>query len=311
MLSRMAVIASARMNNRLEALRVLVVAAESRNFREAATRLAVSPQVVTRVVRELEDELGEPLFHRSTRGVQLTDFGTGFAPQARAAVQGVDALFQRRARRAASELAGTVRIAAPSAIGRARVMEALAAPLAAHPGLRLDLRLSEAIADAVDQQIDVGVRIGPQLRDSRFVARAVARIGFELVASPALLQRVGMPDSQEALWSRPVTALIDRNTGRPWPWLFRGGRQVAPPAPTFVADDPEAECAAVVAGLGIGQLARFLAAPHLAAGRLVRLLPGLAPEPFTLWVYRAQRSPVPARVRLVYDTLARALADLA
>lgn len=298
------------MNNRLEALRVLVVAADSRNFREAAMRLAVSPQVVTRVVRELEEELGEPLFHRSTRGVQLTDYGQGFAPQARAAVAGVDALFQRRARRAASELAGTVRIAAPSAIGRSLLMQALAGPLAEHPGLRIDLRLSEAIADAVEQQIDVGVRMGPQMRDSRFVARAVARVGFDVVASPALLARVGTPDSQEALWMRPTTALIDRNTGRAWPWLFRGGRQVAAPNPAFVADDPEAECAAVVAGLGIGQLLRFLAAPHLAEGRLVRLLPGLAPEPFTLWVYRAQRAPVPARVRLVYDTLVQALAGL-
>ncbi|WP_320409204.1 helix-turn-helix domain-containing protein [Piscinibacter gummiphilus] len=46
------------MNNPLEALRVFCVAAESGNFREAATRLSVSPQVVTRVVKALEDELG-------------------------------------------------------------------------------------------------------------------------------------------------------------------------------------------------------------------------------------------------------------
>jgi hypothetical protein len=63
------------MSNRLEALRVFCTAADAANFREAAVRLSVSPQVVTRAVRELEEELGEPLFHRSTRGVQLTDFG--------------------------------------------------------------------------------------------------------------------------------------------------------------------------------------------------------------------------------------------
>lgn len=298
------------MNNRLEALRILAVAADSRSFREAASRLAVSPQVVTRGVRELEDELGEPLFHRNTRGVRLTDFGRGLAAQARTAVEAVDALFLRRARRAAAEVEGTVRVAAPSPLGRGTLMRALAAPLAAHPGLRIDLRLSEALADAVQQQIDVGVRIGPQIRDSRFVARPVARIGFEVVASPALLERVGVPASLDALWTRPTTALIDRNTGRPWPWLFRGGRQVPPPSPSLLTDDPEAECAAVLAGLGIGQLPRFLVADALAEGRLQRLLPALAPEPWTLWVYRAQRSPVPARVRLVHQTLVQALADL-
>lgn len=298
------------MNNRLDALRVFVAAAEGRNFRDAATRLAVSPQVVTRVVRELEDALGEPLFHRSTRGVQLTEFGQRLVPQARAALAGVEALFRPRGRNAAAaEVSGTVRIAAPSVIGRVFLPEALSALSAQHPQLRLDLRLSEAIADVVDQQIDVGVRIG-HLRDSRFVARTVARVPFEIVASPALLARVGVPATLEALWARPVTALIDRNSGRPWPWLFRGGRQVAPPTAAFVADDPEAECAAVLAGLGIGQLAGFMAAPHLASGRLQRLLPGLAPEPWSLWVYRSQRSPVPARTRVVYDTLVKTLSGL-
>ena len=87
------------MNNRLDALRVFCVAADSRNFRDAAQRLAISPQVVTRVVKVLEDELGEPLFHRSTRGVHLSDFGQQLLPQARDAVQGLDALFHRSDRR--------------------------------------------------------------------------------------------------------------------------------------------------------------------------------------------------------------------
>ena len=76
------------MSNRLEALRVFIVAANSTNFREAAVKLAVSPQVVSRVIRELEDDLGEPLFHRNTHGVQLTSFGAQFTERARAALGG-------------------------------------------------------------------------------------------------------------------------------------------------------------------------------------------------------------------------------
>ena len=52
------------MLNRLEMLRIFCTAAESRNFKEAATRLGVSPQAVTRAVKELEDHVGELLFHR-------------------------------------------------------------------------------------------------------------------------------------------------------------------------------------------------------------------------------------------------------
>ncbi|WP_198083205.1 LysR family transcriptional regulator [Variovorax sp. E3] len=294
------------MSNRLEALRVFCAAADAANFRDAAVRLSVSPQVVTRAVRELEDELGEPLFHRSTRGVQLTDFGRQLAERARIAVGGVDELFHRTDRRAASQHAGTVRVTAPGIFGRRLIPQALAPMLAAHPGLVLDLRVSEEHADVVDQQIDIGVRVGP-LRDARFVARPVGKMALHVVAAPALIARTGVPKKIDALEGLPLTALIDRMSGRPWPMVFSKGRQVVPTAPTFVTDDFDAECAAVLSGLGFAQLIGALAEPWMKTGALVPVLEADAPEPWPIYVYRSQRAPVPARVRLVYDELIRVL----
>ena len=294
------------MSNRLEALRVFCTAADAANFRDAAVRLSVSPQVVTRAVRELEEELGEPLFHRSTRGVQLTDFGRQLAERARVAVGGVDALFHRTDRRALSQHAGTVRVTAPSVFGRRLIPQALAPMLASHPGLTLDLRLSEQIADVVGQQIDIGVRVG-RLRDSRFVARAVGRMALHVVAAPALIARVGVPQSVDGLAQLPLTALIHRDSGRPYPWPFSKKRQMAVASPAFVTDDVDAECAAVLAGLGFGQLVAPLAEPLLQSGARVAVQHDEAPEPWPMMVYRAQRSPVPARVRLVFDELVRVL----
>ena len=241
------------MSNRLEALRVFCAAADAANFRDAAVRLSVSPQVVTRAVRELEDELGEPLFHRSTRGVQLTDFGRQLAERARVAVGGVDELFHRTDRRALSQHEGTVRVTAPGIFGRRLIPQALAPMLAAHPGLLLDLRVSEEHADMVDQQIDIGVRVGP-LRDARFVARPVGKIALHVVAAPSLIARTGLPKNIDALAGMPLTALIDRMSGRPWPMIFSKGRQLAVTSPAFVTDDFDAEGAAVLAGLGFAQL---------------------------------------------------------
>ncbi|MEK8031314.1 LysR family transcriptional regulator [Ideonella sp. DXS29W] len=297
------------MSNRLEALRVFTVAADSRNFREAAQRLAVSPQVITRVVKELEDELGEPLFHRNTRGVQLSDFGRELLERARDAVQGVDQLFHREGRQRASELAGTVRVAAPVSLGRRHVLDAATACLPAHPGLQLDLRLSDALADVVDQHIDVGVRIG-QMRDSRFVARPVGPVRLEVVGAADLVARVGRPAALDALQTLPTTALIDHNSGRPWPWLFRQGRQVSPPKPVFTTDDADAEFSAVQAGVGFGQVPDFMARAGLDDGRLVRVLQKEQADPWTLYVYRSRRAPVPARTRLVFDALVERLGEL-
>ena len=292
------------MSNRLETLRVFCTAADAANFREAAVRLSVSPQVVTRAVRELEEDLGEPLFHRSTRGVRLTEFGSQLAERARTAVGGVDALFHRTDRRALSQHAGTVRVTAPHVYARL-IPQALAPLLASYPGLVLDLRLSEQHADVVDQQIDIGVRAGP-MRDARFVARSVGRMPLHVVGAPSLIEKVGTPHDIDALSALPLTALIDRSSGRPWPWAFSRKRLVTVSLPAFLTDDIDAECAAVLAGVGFGQLIGPLAEPWLQSGALVAVLVADAPEPWPIQVYRPQRSPVPARVRLVYDALIRA-----
>ena len=296
------------MLNRLEMLRLFVAAAEAKSFKEAALRLHVSPQAVTRAVQELEEHLGELLFHRNTRANRITDFGARLAAEARGAVQGVDALFQRASPLPDNELAGLVRLTAPKALGQHFVMPLLAELGREFPGLRLDLRLSDRPADVVDEQIDIGVRVG-FLRDSRFVARAVAKVHFHTVASPALVAAVGEPLSLADLQQRPVTVVMDPATGKPWPWFLKDGEEWLPQTWAFATDETLAEFAAVRAGLGFGQVVSLLTIPLLRSGELRRVLPELEPDPWNLYVYRPQRGPVAARIRLVFDRLVEFFAD--
>lgn len=296
------------MLNRLEMLRLFVAAAEAKSFKEAALRLHVSPQAVTRAVQELEEHLGELLFHRNTRANRITDFGARLAAEARSAVQGVDALFQRASPLPDNELSGLVRLTAPKALGQHFVMPLLAELGREFPGLRLDLRLSDRPADVVDEQIDIGVRVG-FLRDSRFVARAVAKVHFHTVASPALVAAVGEPLSLADLQQRPVTVVMDPATGKPWPWFLKDGEEWLPGTWAFATDETLAEFAAVRAGLGFGQVVSLLTIPALRRGELRRVLPQLEPDPWNLYVYRPQRGPVAARIRLVFDRLVEFFAD--
>lgn len=293
--------------NRQELLRTFQMAAECASFREAAQRLGASPQTVTRAVKQLEEHYGELLFHRSTRQVRITAFGEQLLARVRPVLAEMAALFDAPAQVPAAQLAGRVRITAPRVLGRACLVPALARLAAVHPAISLDVRLSDVFADVVDERIDVGVRIG-SLRDSRLVARRVGQVAFSLVATPALVARCGAPQRVEDLASRPVTALLDPNTGRIWTWYFAQGRQFTPGPATFVTDDPDAELQAILAGLAFGQLPDYLAAPLVRQGRLVRLLPEWAPQPWDIHVYRPQRGPVPARVRLVFDEIAAAIA---
>jgi len=297
------------MLNRIDLLRTFLVAYETMNFREAAIRLSVSPQVVTRSVKELETALGELLFHRNTRSVQPSDFCERFVARARQAVQGVDALFAGSMPLKDERVEGLVRIAAPPMQGRRLVMPILDRLARRHPGLSFDLRLSEQVIDAVAQRVDVGVRAG-RLRDSRFVARTVTAVSLRIVAAPTLLKRMGTPQSTADLDTLPTTRLIDRNTGRPWPWTLNREREILPARPAFVTDDSQAECDAVLAGMGIGQMAGVLVADHLRSGALKEVLPETAPKPWPLSVYRVQRQPMPARIRVTYEALLEGLRDV-
>ncbi|AQQ40418.1 MULTISPECIES: LysR family transcriptional regulator [Burkholderia] len=295
------------MPNRLDILKIFAAAATAPTFREAAARLGVSPQVVTRAVRELEEMLGETLFHRTTRSIRITAFGQSFAREVQGALAVVDGLFGP-ATGQRDEPVGVVRITAPSGMGRHYVQPILTGLMQRYPGLVPDLRLSDVPSPVVDEQIDIGVRVGA-IGDNRFVARMVGPLPMWVVAAPALIRRLGEPKNRKALEAMPVTCLIDRASGRPWPWMFRGEQQFVPPSPAYLTDDTEVEIEAVCAGVGVGQCAEYLVRPYVRKGRLVRVLPSLEPEPWKLHVYRPRRGPMPRRIRVVYDELVAKLAD--
>lgn len=288
--------------NRLEMLRIFCAAADSGSFKEAAVRLAVSPQAVTRAVQALEEMQSEVLFHRNTRGVRITDFGLAFAARARDTLVRCDALFPSAARAQDDSMAGVVRITAPASIGRSRLMPVVTRLAMQHPQLQLDVRLSDARAAVVDEKIDIGVRAG-FLRDSRFVARKLNKFYFSVVGTPELLAAHGAPKRMAQLANLPLTALLDVNTGRAWPWLFADGRQFVPEAPKLLSDDVDAEFDAVMRGLAFGQIPSYLAAPHIESGKLVAVLKDIAPEPWNLYLYRPQRRPVQRRVSVVFEAL--------
>ncbi|MBB3214706.1 DNA-binding transcriptional LysR family regulator [Herbaspirillum sp. Sphag1AN] len=288
------------MLNRLEMLRIFITAAETRSFKEAATRLGISPQAVTRAVQELEQLHGEMMFHRNTRGIRITSYGASLAERAKLSVQQMDTLFHSGSGLDAHEPTGVVRVTAPVMLGRQMLMPVIKELSARLPQVRVELHLSDAHADVVDERIDIGVRLG-SLRDSRFVARRVTPIGFHVVGSPALIARCGIPTQVEQLQELPTTALLDSTAGKAWPWYFAGGVQIAPNAPHFSTNDSDAECEAILAGLGFGQIPSFLADAHIASGRLIPVLQSFQPDPWDVYVYRPQRGPVPPRIRLVFD----------
>lgn len=185
------------MQNRQEALRIFCAAAEEMNFKYTATRLGISPQKVTRAIRELESLLGEQLFHRSTRRVKLTDFGLDFFKHAKIAMEQLNRLFQEK-RKNTEDINGVVRITAPHTYGSEIIMPILAEITRLYPAITLELHLSNIHSELVDEKIDIGIRIG-FLHDQTCIVRQPRTMPFHLVASPKLLEQISPPHNVDEL----------------------------------------------------------------------------------------------------------------
>lgn len=296
------------MLNRLEMMRIFCATAEASSFKEAAIRLGVSPQAVTRAVKELEAILAEPLFYRNTRQMRITEFGEQLALRARDTIADVDELFLRSGKQLASEMSGIVRITAPIVIGKRFLVPLLGKISREHPQITIDLRLSDTHSDVVEQQIDIGVRVG-FLRDSSFVARALSKVSFLIVGTPELVARSGRPRTLQELHDHPTIALVDKSSGKTWPWFFADGQQLTPKMASFITDDSSVELDLALDSIGFAQIGAPLVIPYIKSGHLVTVLDEHIAPSWDLYVYRPQRGPVPDRIRLVYDEIAKALGD--
>ena len=241
--------------------------------------------------------------------MRITAFGEGLLEQVRPALERFEDLWRIPGADQQASLSGTVRITAPHSLGTRAVLPALERVAARHPGITLDVRLSDRVSNPVDEGIDVGIRVG-FMRDSRFVARKAADMRLPIVAAPRLIKKVGVPEGIESLARLPVTAAVDINTGRPWPWHFKAGHQWTPTSPAFIADNADMEMGAALAGIAFAQLADYMAAPYIASGKLVQVLEQEGPPAWGLYVYRPQRGPVSGRVRVVFDELRAAVGSL-
>lgn len=91
-------------------LKYFSAAAELGKVSEAAVQLNVSQSAVTSAIRELEDMLGQQLFERQSRGVELTDAGRRFLSHAYSVLAAADEAM--RMPREAASVSGVLSLAA-------------------------------------------------------------------------------------------------------------------------------------------------------------------------------------------------------
>ena len=252
-------------------LRTFIAAVRRGSFAAAARYLDVSPAMVGRRVQSLENRYEAKLIERTTRTQRLTERGEQFVPRAEALLEALDAL---RDFPGTGELSGRVRISGPVTLGTKRLPPILARFSTEHPKVRLEMTLSDRRVDLIAEDYDVAIRIG-QLQASSLVARRIGTYHFVCCAAPEFLSKQRMPRQPAQLAS--VRCIINLNIVPRNRWTFQNAAGV--PVPVEVTgnlqlDNDEAQRAAAIDGAGVVYVPLDVVEDDLAAGRLVRILPG-------------------------------------
>ncbi|KRC23424.1 LysR family transcriptional regulator [Acidovorax sp. Root217] len=294
---------------RLKGIDVFVATAAAGSFTAAAERLSLTSSAVGKSIARLEARLGTRLFERTTRRLRLTDAGAAFH---RICVRVLEELesAERVLAADAAEPSGRLRVDLPATFGRLKVMPLLLQFVSQHAAVQPYVSFTDRFVDVVDDGIDVAVRIGgadtwPANLGHRFLG--TERLVF--CASPAYLGLRGVPESLDDLASHDAVA-YGRADGSVSPWRVGGTNAPAERRMVesrLVVGDGESQLDAVVAGLGIAPLATWLADGHLAAGRLVPILPQLDADGLPLHIVWPLSKQLLPKVDRLVDHLARHL----
>jgi DNA-binding transcriptional LysR family regulator len=290
-------------------LQVLLHTAAGGSLTAAARVLGVTPAAASATLKRLEAQLGTRLFERSTRAMRLTSAGEILLDYAQRAfellAEGEAQLESER-----GELVGTVRVSAPSDLGRTVLLPMLDEFLRLHPGVKLALNVGDRVLDVLRDDVDVAIRYG-ELSDSRLVARLLAVARPLLSASPEYLQRRGTPSAPVDLVDHNCIAFI--RAGRPfnaWRFAQNGHWTTVRVSGDRIVDDASLAREWALSGAGIILKTELEQKQDLLSGALVPLLTEWETEPYPLHALLPSGRFLPNRVRALVDFIAERFAAL-
>lgn len=288
--------------DRFNAMRVFTRIVELGGFAKAAYSLQLPRASVTVLIKQLEAHLGVQLLQRTTRQVSPTLDGAAYYQRCvslLADLEETEAVFATR-----GSPRGTLRVDMPSGIGRFLVIPALPEFSTRYPNIDLEIGLNDRPVDLIREGVDCVLRGGLALDDS-LVARPLAMMDQVTCASPAYLQRFGVPANLEELAGHQVVEYFSSSSGKRYGLEFQVGqalRLVDLPKQVAV-NSADGYLAACEAGYGLVQTPYYHVMQQLQAGSLVEVLGAIKPPRLALTALYPPHRQLSPRVRVLVDWL--------
>jgi DNA-binding transcriptional LysR family regulator len=290
--------------DRLRGMEVFVAVVDSGSFTAAAEAFNISPVMVGKHIRALEQRLGARLLTRTTRRQSLTEIGRQYCERCRAILAEIQAA-ESGAEAMRATPRGTLKLSAPVSFGTQLLAPAMADYLALHQEVSLDLNLNDRVIDLVEEGYDAAVRIGA-LDDSGLIARPLRPYRMVICASPDYLARAGTPRTPADLARHQCLDFMHWNKRLRWKLSNDGTSPADVPASRFRSNNGQALRMAALRGHGIVMQAEILLGEDVASGRLVSLLEKHVPLPRQMHlVYPRDRQATPKMTTFIDFMLER------
>ena len=276
--------------------------AEHRGFTAAAAELEVSPSALSQSIRQLESRLGVRLLNRTTRSVSLTEAGEAYLARVGPALsQVIEAGEELNALQ--GRPAGTLRLNA-ARISTAMVLQPmLAGFLQQNPHVQLELVNDEGFVDIVEKGFDAGVRMGESLHRDMVAIPLGGPVTVAVVASPEYLKRVPAPRHPDDLARHNCVRFRFAGTGAIYKWEFQVDDHLVEyeVKGSLTIGDTLFGIDAALEGIGLAYTFEQLAATHLRAKRLKRVLTSFSPTFPGFYLYYPSRHDQPTKLRALIE----------
>ncbi len=288
----------------LTRMRAFIDVVEAEGFSAAGRKIGRSKALLSKYVRELEDDLGALLLNRTTRQFSLTEAGHTYFRRASEIIREIDTLSDS-VRDSSGEVRGRIKVSAPRTLADAAVGQCLIDFAVAYPDIVLDVRLDDRFVDLVEEGFDLAIRI-TRMEDSSLIARRLADFATRLIGSPELIEKHGMPATPKDLANLPC--VVDTNVRSLSNWQFRnkaGETFTVPVNGRIEINSPASIRAAALAGLGWAFSPDFVVEEDIAQGRLVPIFDDHLLTGGGIYAVYPHRRYQPAKVRVFMDYIAR------
>lgn len=286
----------------VQAMRVAIEVARLGNFGGAGRELRLSAASVSRIISDLEADLGVRLFNRTTRSLNLTDAGREFVNKSSGMLEELENMRSVvRERHAVPR--GELRISSVAAFGSECLAPVLPRFLQAYPQIKVSVDIGNRLVDLIEEHYDIAIRVGP-LPDSSLIAQKISSQKVLIVASPEFCRQHGTPDDIADLASLPSVTQISGEWGRIHQFRHKG-KAIDFEAPQhFTMNSAAAVRNACLTGYGFTLLPDSMIAKDISEGRLVRQLQNYEPMEQPIYASYAERRYTPQKIRVFLDYLA-------